>query len=81
MALKKLFIVLECANDQEEQAAQEVLKQISNMRIFDAKKMITYYPILKSRERSIRELFGLVSSGGVKSLLSMKGISLIKSLT
>lgn len=81
MALKKLYIAIDCGNDQEEQAAQEVLKQISNMRIFDAKKLITYYPILKSREKGIRELFGLVSNGGVKSLLSMKGISLIKSLT
>lgn len=80
MAIKKLFIAIECANDEEEQAAQEVLKQLSNMRIFDAKKLITYYPILKSKERPIRELFGLVSDGGVKSLLSMKGISLIKSL-
>lgn len=81
MAIKKLYIAIECANDQEEQAAQEVLKQLSNMRIFDAKKLITYYPILKSREGTIRELFNLITTGGIKSLLSMRGMGLIKSLT
>lgn len=80
MALKKLFIVIDCDNEQEEQAAQEAFKQLSNMRILTAKKLITYYPILKSKEGTIRKLFDMVTSGGVKSLMSIQGMSLIKSL-
>lgn len=81
MALRKFQIAIDCDSEEEFDAAQEALRQISGMRLLTAKKVITYYPLLRTKEKEIDRLFTLISKGGVKSLMSIEGAQLIRSLT
>lgn len=81
MALRKFQMAMECDSEEEFNAAQEALRQVSGMRLLTAKKVITYYPLLRTKEKEISRLFSLISKGGVKSLMSIEGAQLIRSLT
>ncbi|MEG0560711.1 MAG: hypothetical protein RR513_09390 [Muribaculaceae bacterium] len=80
MAIQKFYIAFDCETQEEADAAQEALKRISNMRILTAKKIITYYPILKSKEKEIKNIIRIIANGGVKALMSYEGALNIKSL-
>lgn len=81
MALRKFNIAMECGSEEEFNAAQEALRQISGMGLLSAKKVIAYYPLMNSKRREISRIFDLIANGGVKSLLSIEGAQLIRSLT
>lgn len=81
MALRKFQMAMDCDSEEEFNAAQEALRQISGMRLLTAKKVITYYPLLRTKEKEISRLFSLISKRGVKSLMSIEGAQLIRSLT
>ena len=78
--LRKVFLVIDCADDKQCEQAQAVLNEISNMRVLTAERIIKAYPLFKQRETEIRQLFAIVSQGGVKGLLSMQGVSILTQL-
>lgn len=81
MALRKFQLAIECDSEEEFNAAQEALRQISGMRLMTAKGLITYYPLMKSKEREIMQLFRLFAEKGKKALTSIEGAKLMWSLT
>lgn len=81
MALRKFNFAMDCDSEEEFAAAQEALRQISGMGLLSAKKMIAYYPLVQSKQREVSRLFHLITNGGIKSLLSIEGIQLVKSFT
>ena len=80
MALRKFFIVLECDDEAQHDAAQRVFNELSNARLFNAGTLVRAYPMYKSREVDLRQLFSLVSANGVKGLLSVQGATLLAKL-
>ena len=78
--LKKVFLVIECADEKQRDEAQLVLNELSNMRVIDAAKLVKAYPMFKQREAEIRQLFAIISQSGAKGLLSMQGAALITQL-
>lgn len=79
--LRKLFIAIECDDDAQVQAIQNELNELSNSRVLTGRKLMSMLPYYKSHRNTLNELFKLVSQGGVKAVLSMKGAQLMSKLT
>lgn len=80
MALKKLYIVVDCENDEQKEAVQNALNELSNSRILTSRKIISMYPFWKKHQSELVELFNMIKTGGIKSLLSVRGGALINNL-
>lgn len=80
MALRKLYIVLDCENDQEKEAVQQMLNELSNMRVTTGRQIVNMWPALQRNKQDLMTLFSMIRQGGVKSLLSVKGGILINKL-
>ena len=77
MALRKLYIVIDCENDEQKEAVQTAFNELSNTRALTSRTIISMYPFFKKHRV---ELFGMIKNGGVKSLLSVRGGTLINNL-
>lgn len=78
--LGKVYIVLDFADEAEKAQVQDILKEVSNMRLTNGTQIVSIYPFVKTRQRELLQLFNLIRNNGVKSLLSLQGAALIKSL-
>lgn len=79
--LRKLFIAIDCDDDAQVQAIQQELNELSNSRVLTGRKIISMLPYYKSHRNTLNELFKLVSQGGIKGVLSVKGAQLMSKLT
>jgi hypothetical protein len=73
MALRKIFIAVDCQDDAERDEVQHVMEQISAMRLLKGNAIIGMYPYLKAHQNELMQLFKMVKDNGVKSLLSVNG--------
>lgn len=80
MALRKLYIVVDCENDEQKDAVQTAFNELSNTRALTSRMIISMYPFFQKNRASLFELFNMIKTGGVKSLLSVKGGTLINNL-
>lgn len=80
MALRKLYIVVDCEDDEQKEAVQTALNELSNTRVLTSRNIISMYPFFKKHQSELIELFGMIKSGGIKSLLSVRGGTLINNL-
>lgn len=79
--LRKLFIAIDCDDEAQVQTIQQELNELSNSRVLTGRKIMSMLPYYKSHRNTLNELFKLVSQGGVKAVLSMKGAQLMSKLT
>jgi hypothetical protein len=79
--LRKIIIAVDCADDNERDRVQNIATEVSNMRIFDGRKMAGIWPYVQAHKGDIQQLFSLISEGGIKALVSGKGIQLLTRLT
>lgn len=75
--LKKVFMAIECADENQRDEVQLVLNELSNTRMFTGEMLLKAYPLYKAREVDIRQLFGLVADNGIKGLMSIQGAALL----
>ena len=54
--------------------------ELSNTRALTSRTVISMYPFFKKHRDDLFELFNMVKTGGVKSLLSVRGGTLINNL-
>ena len=80
MSLRKLYIAIDCASEEERDAVQRVLEEVSNMRVLTGSSIVRMYPMFQQKRRELTELFRMIAEGGVKSLLSMRGAQIINKL-
>ena len=78
--LGKVYIVLDFANEQEKEQVQDILKEVSNLRLFTGTQLVSIYPFVRAHQREVMQLFALIKKGGPKALLSMEGAMFVKSL-
>lgn len=78
--LGKVYIVLDFANEQEKEQVQDILKEVSNLRLFTGTQLLSIYPFVRAHQREVMQLFALIKKGGPKALLSIEGAMLVKSL-
>lgn len=74
---RKVFFVIDCADEQEHAVLQEVFKEISNEQLFNASQVLAMYPMYRARKYELGQLFKLVTDKGIKGLLSMQGANLL----
>jgi hypothetical protein len=79
--LGKVYIVLDFDNEEQKQYVQKVFEDISNMRIVSGRQIEQIYPFYQRHKGEINELFNMVSNGGAKSIMSMRGAALIAKLS
>ena len=73
MALRKLFIVLDCDDDHQKEQVQALLNEVSNARMLNARQLVSMAPMIQRNKQDIVELFNLIKQGGIKSIMSVKG--------
>ncbi len=77
MALKKLYIAVDCENEEQKIAVQNMLKELSEARILKSRQLITMYPLLKSHRAELKNLFNVITSNETGMSKSMKVASAI----
>jgi hypothetical protein len=80
MALRKIYIAVDCADDAQKDAVQKIFNEVSNMRIFNGSQIQSFYPYVKAHQQDLFQLFSMVSKNGVKSLMSASGIAVVTRL-
>lgn len=48
MALRKLYIVVDCENDEQKEAVQTAFNELSNTRALTSRTVISMYPFSKN---------------------------------
>ena len=80
MALRKLYIVVDCEDEEQKEAVQTALKELSTTYAITSRSIISMYPFFNKHRAELSELFSMIKKGGVGSLLSMRGGMLINNL-
>lgn len=80
MALGKVFLVLEFDSEEQKSQVQDILKEISNERVFSGRQVVSIAPLVRKNKKELAELFNMIKTGGVKSLMSVKGGMLLNKL-
>lgn len=78
---RKIYIAVECDNDQEKEAVQQLAKEISNMGVLKSKSILRMVPVFNKHQNELIELFRMVSEGGARALFSIKAGNLIRKLS
>lgn len=79
--LGKVYLVLDFDNDEQKNDVQEALKEISNQRAITGRQIQQMYPFYRANRAELSELFRMISNGGVRSIMSLRGAQLIKNIT
>nr|DAR14571.1 MAG TPA: hypothetical protein [Caudoviricetes sp.] len=80
MALRKIYLAVECANDQERDAVQGIANELSNMRVMNANSIIKMMPLVEKHKAEFTQLFQMITRDGISSLMSIRGGMLIGKL-
>lgn len=81
MALRKLYLVVDCEDDEQKTAVQNAFNELSNARALTSRNIISMYPFFKKHQHELVELFNMVKAGGMRSLMSVKGGMLLSKLS
>lgn len=76
-----MFIVLDFDSEQQKEEVQELLKEVSNERILTGRQVVSVAPMIRRNKEDLAELFSMIKNGGVKSLMSIKGGTLISRIS
>lgn len=80
MALRKIYLGVNCTDDNERNAVQSIADELTRMNILNAQTILRMMPVFNKNQVELTQLFSMVSKNGVKSLLSLKGGLLLRKL-
>lgn len=78
--LTKIYMALDVDDEAQKQQVQEVFKELSSMRVINARQIVAMWPFVQAHEAELVELFRMISTNGVKAVLSFRGAQIINSL-
>lgn len=76
---KKIYIAVDCENEQEQQLVQNIAQDISQSFTLKAKDLIGFYPTIQNNKALLNTIIKTVSREGKKGLMKLIPI-LIKQL-
>jgi hypothetical protein len=76
---KKIYIAVDCENEQEQQLVQNIAQDISQSFTIKAKDLIGFYPAIQKNKALLNTIVKTVSREGKKGLMKLIPI-LIKQL-
>lgn len=71
MAYKKVFIAIDCDNEEEQQKVQVMAKELSELLRLNAKELINFYPILRKNRGLIYSAINTISKEGKRGLFKL----------
>lgn len=71
MAHRKIILAVDCDNDQQQQAVQEIAKEISSTFQISASDLISFYPFVKKHKALLYSAVKTVSKEGKKGLVKL----------
>lgn len=71
MAYRKIYIALDCQNDEEAKKMQQVAEEISAAFAMSAKDVLEVYPYVKKNAKLIRNSIRTLSQKGLKGIGSI----------
>ena len=80
MAIRKLYVAIDCDTDEQKEQVQQVLNELSNMRIITGRQILSSVPMIQKNRNDLYTLFNMIKQGGIKSLFSLQGGMLINRL-
>lgn len=81
MALRKIYVAVDCADDAERDEVQHIMEQISAMRLFKGRAIVSMYPYLQAHQSELMQLFRMIQQNGVKALFSVNGGIILSKLS
>jgi hypothetical protein len=79
MAHRKIIIAVDCDNDQQQAAVQQIAREISNTFQMSASDLISFYPFIKKHKALLYSAVKTVSKEGKKGVVKLIPM-LLKSL-
>lgn len=76
---RKIYIAVDCENEQEQQLVQNIAQDISQSFTIKAKDLIGFYPAIQKNKALLNTIVKTVSREGKKGLMKLMPI-LIKQL-
>lgn len=71
MGLRKVYIAVDCENDQEQMLVQNIAKEISGTFDIKAKDLISFYPFVKSNKGILYSAVKTVAKEGKKGVMKL----------
>lgn len=71
MGLRKVYIAVDCDNDQEQMLVQEIAKEISGTFDIKAKDLISFYPFVKKNKGLLYSAVKTVAKDGKKGVVKL----------
>ena len=71
MAYRKVFIAVDCENDQELALVQNIAKEISGTFVIKAKDVIGFYPFVVKNRALLYSAVNTVASEGKKGVMKL----------
>lgn len=78
--LRKLYMAIDCTDDQQKEQVQQVLAELGGMNLISGTQILKIYPYFRAHQREIMELFSMVAKEGPKAVMSLRGAMLINNL-
>lgn len=79
MAHRKIIIAVDCDNDQQQAAVQQIAREISNTFQMSASDLISFYPFIKKHKALLYSAVKTVSKEGKRGVVKLIPM-LLKSL-
>lgn len=70
--LRKLYVAIDCEDEEQKIAVQNMLKELSEAGVLKSRQLITMYPLLKSHRAELQNLFNIITSKEKGMTKSMK---------
>lgn len=80
MALRKIYIAINCQDDAQKERVQKIAEELSGIYQIDGAMLEAVYPQLQKKRNEIYWIIQHIKENGVKGIKSMKFISLLSSL-
>ena len=71
MAHRKIIIAVDCENDQQQQAVQNIAKEISTTFLIRAADIISFYPFVVKHKALLYSAVKTVSKEGKKGVMKL----------
>lgn len=79
MALRKIYIAVDCADDAQRDRVQEIAQELSQIRL-SGNDIESIYPEFKRRKAGIAEIVRYIKENGPAGVKSFKFVGLISNL-
>ena len=71
MGLRKIYIAVDCANDQEQMMVQEIAKELSATFQLSAASLIRFYPFVKKHKALLYTAVKTIATEGKKGIVKI----------